>query len=398
MSSTPNVLQDPDFMAAPLAEKFQYLSHVDQDFAKASPSDQQAYVQHILGGPAPTPAPAQQQGQGFWANAIGGAKNVLRSLPWMAAGDPAAVAGQAISSAGQMASDDVSRQLEGRSGLHRAAAPLAQMLVPGLNPAAMKQATSQGDTAGVLGQAAVPAALAASPLAAEGVYRGTGAVREGIGGSMYTPEGTLRPGAKILGQAAGGGIGATIGHATGVPEGTLAGAYLGRGAGPWFLQKLFPEPGDAVAARETAAEAEATNETYEQRAQDVMRRGREQAAIDRQVAKQAGTQTPAIVSATDPVYSGSEGRAATWTNEDVMRLAAQGNRDAIAQATRRGLQLPPNARYVMGDQDYPRAVYNPRETTTFEPEGTPIRNKANPRAGQPAPGKRIVLPWMTVNQ
>lgn len=70
---------------------------------------------------------------------------------------------------------------------------------------------------------------------------------------------------------------------------------------------------------------------------------------------------------------GNEGRPATWTNERVMQLARQGNREAIVQATRRGMELPPNARYVMGDEDFTRGSYNPREVTTFTPEGTPIR-------------------------
>lgn len=84
----------------------------------------------------------------------------------------------------------------------------------------------------------------------------------------------------------------------------------------------------------------------------------------------------AMPSEGEPRMTGSEGRPATWTNEDVLRLAQQGNREAIQQLTRRGIELPPNARYIMGDQDYPRGVYNPRETTKFAPSGTPIRNKA----------------------
>lgn len=70
---------------------------------------------------------------------------------------------------------------------------------------------------------------------------------------------------------------------------------------------------------------------------------------------------------------GSEGRPATWRNQRVEELARKGNRQAIAQTALRGEELPPNARYVMGDPDFPRAVYNPRETTRFTPEGEPIR-------------------------
>jgi hypothetical protein len=185
-------------------------------------------------------------------------------------------------------------------------------------------------------------------------------------------------------------------------------------------------------------------EFYEQRATDLMRRGREQAALDRTAARNApkpappgpvGTSTapesvanlpqsalPGIAKgvtsstgpeaslnigtpkaaaavkqglgdisprASEPRFSGSEGRPATWTNETVTKLAGQGNRDAISQAIRRGLGLPENARYVAGDADYPRAVLNPRETTRFSPDGTPIRNTDNPLAQTPSSKARI---------
>ena len=86
--------------------------------------------------------------------------------------------------------------------------------------------------------------------------------------------------------------------------------------------------------------------------------------------------------------TGSEGRAATWTNEKVLQEAAQGNRAAIQQVSLRGLQPPPNMRYVMGDPDLERSVFNPREATTSETEGN-IRNMANPPK---SPRGRIVVP------
>jgi hypothetical protein len=92
----------------------------------------------------------------------------------------------------------------------------------------------------------------------------------------------------------------------------------------------------------------------------------------------------------EPRMTGNEGRAATWTNEAVQRLAQQGNREAIQQAVRRGMQLPPGARYVMGDPDFSRAVYNPRDVTQFTPEGQPIRNVENPI--EPASRGRIQVP------
>lgn len=77
-----------------------------------------------------------------------------------------------------------------------------------------------------------------------------------------------------------------------------------------------------------------------------------------------------------PRMTGSEGRAATWTNEMVLSEAAKGNREAIQQVTRRGLPMPSGARYVMGDADYPRSVYNPRETTRMG--DTPVKNVMAP--------------------
>jgi hypothetical protein len=89
---------------------------------------------------------------------------------------------------------------------------------------------------------------------------------------------------------------------------------------------------------------------------------------------------------------GSEGRPATWTNERVLQLARQGNRDAIAQVARRGLKLPENARYVAGDIDYPRAVQNPRDVTLFSPEGTPIRMGGKRSYLGLIPSKKMKLP------
>jgi hypothetical protein len=136
--------------------------------------------------------------------------------------------------------------------------------------------------------------------------------------------------------------------------------------------------------QETARQKElAANERLKtMQGNDLMRRGTEQEALD----KEAGT-IPRIVSPTEgePVRTGSEGRPATWRGERVEALAKKGIRPAITQQIVRGEELPENVRYVMGDPDFPRAVYNPREVTRFTPEGEPIRNKANPLTeGQPS--------------
>lgn len=91
----------------------------------------------------------------------------------------------------------------------------------------------------------------------------------------------------------------------------------------------------------------------------------------------------------EPARVGNEGSAARWTNEGAYELARQGNREALMTLERRGIQPPPNTRYVMGSPDFGRVTYNPREVTTFEPSGEPIRNMETPERGARA---RIITP------
>jgi hypothetical protein len=78
---------------------------------------------------------------------------------------------------------------------------------------------------------------------------------------------------------------------------------------------------------------------------------------------------------------GNEGSAARWTNERAQELAGKGNRQAIMTLGRRGIEAPPNTRYVMGDQDFDRVTYNPKEVTHFSPTGEPIREMEVPEKG-----------------
>ncbi len=180
-------------------------------------------------------------------------------------------------------------------------------------------------------------------------------------------------------------------------------------------EKALPDTPEEIARRTRAAEeAKAADINQAVKIQDVENRrvAREKAATERETARQErqkareqerqGKPVPirespnfdmeayrqGVAQRTTPAEEGipkiqqpeagpqeaaiSEGRPATWTNERVMELARQGNRDAIAQVGRRGLVLPENTRYVAGDVDFPRIVLNPREVTRFTPEGTPI--------------------------
>lgn len=155
---------------------------------------------------------------------------------------------------------------------------------------------------------------------------------------------------------------------------------------PTRMPKAEP-PVDVPTERPIGAPLPDAGEFYEHRGTDLMKREAQEKALGGQEPIGSKIVSPAVG---EPRFTGSEGRAATWTNQDVMRLAQQGNREAIQQAIRRGMELPPGARYVMGDPDFGRAVYNPREVTQFTPEGAPIRNAENPTVK--APRERIQIP------
>lgn len=89
--------------------------------------------------------------------------------------------------------------------------------------------------------------------------------------------------------------------------------------------------------------------------------------------------------------TGSEGRPATWPNAKVLELARHGNRDAITQIAERQLEMPENARYVMGDPDASRVIFNPREVTKFAPDSTAVRNVSNAVKERPSSGRRIQI-------
>jgi hypothetical protein len=85
--------------------------------------------------------------------------------------------------------------------------------------------------------------------------------------------------------------------------------------------------------------------------------------------------------AREPGRVGNEGSAARFTNQSAYDKAKQGSREAIMTLGRRGIEPPPNSRYIMGDVDTDRVVYNPREVTKFGPTGEPIRNMQAPEKG-----------------
>jgi hypothetical protein len=302
----------------------------------------------------------------------------------------------------------------------------------GMDPQAAEEKAAHGDTGGIVGQAAVPIAQTVGGELAKPVVRGVG---EGVTRAAQTvakaareaETNKLKPGvqtaAKIAGATAG-----LAGHAIGVPG---AGEIIGYFAGPHAAEALIPKiaekpvfPGAPLPSAEEfyarrGAEANAIRRMQPQPGIPPIRTSpfegatatapgatfatvapmeRPQVATGptstsgvppgTKVAPMSAPEVPRATTLAAPEAGAaatpvSEGRPATWTNERVLQLARQGNRDAIAQLGRRGMPLPPNARYIAGDIDFPRVVSNPRDVTLFTPEGTPIRQggAVGPAAG-----------------
>lgn len=152
------------------------------------------------------------------------------------------------------------------------------------------------------------------------------------------------------------------------------------------------------AANKAAAEATAKAESEARQPVPVTespywQQNRVKAAATAKAAKAAPVIATPSSEGGGPRFTGHEGRPATWTNERVMQLAKEGNREAIQQAVRRGMELPPNARYVAGDADFSSGAYNPRDVTTFGPDGTPIRQGGRVSAvAKPFSGAKGAMP------
>lgn len=161
------------------------------------------------------------------------------------------------------------------SGLTDEALSALPLVGPWINSVAVR--AENGDVSG----AGTDLASAAILQNAKPLLKGTGeaisGTREAIGGAIRDSEGDLKPHAKVAAQLAGGGVGGAVGSALG---GTEVGAIAGYKAGPSMMESLFPEPKSAVEAR---AQAEA----YQAKAEDLIRRGKEQDVLDRKAATAA---------------------------------------------------------------------------------------------------------------
>lgn len=231
------------------------------------------------------------------------------------------------------------------------------------------------------------------------------------GTGRFVKAGPLKPAVKLGSRIVGAGTGATAGNIGLGPYGAAGGAVAGWRLGPDVADLILPEhpnpvgPYSPLPKRMSIPEPELpgtgaplpdAGEFYENKAEDLMKRGKEQETLDRKAKADALREAKSKIviageNAPTPRNTGSEGRPATWTNEKVYELASKGNRDAITQIGERQLEMPPNARYIMGDIDVARAVSNPREIARFNPDGTPIRNVDNPTAQRPSSRARIQI-------
>jgi hypothetical protein len=297
----------------------------------------------------------------------------------------------------------------------------------------------RGETGEILGQAVVPAAAAIGGELARipAVRRTAGsvadvagapltAVRERVGGAIHDPvTGDLTKGAQTMSQATGAAIGGTagglLGSLAGHPGmyvGGATGVTAGGLAGPALVERAFPEPAARVAAREkflkdkiiTEAQEGAAKENRareiaqkrietqneaklreaeqarqkeladaerlkEQHAQSLMRRGKEQEAIESK--KNEGLVGRIIQPGAEP----SEGRPATWTDETTQMLARFGDPDAIAQIRNRLKGVDPlNPGRI--PLNYPTVETTPKSVTRFNESGQAIEEPVAPREGQ----------------
>lgn len=127
-------------------------------------------------------------------------------------------------------------------------------------------------------------------LARSGIGAGAGAVGEmlpeGLRGSvataLTTPEGKLSPFVNMASKVAGTGLGYLGGHLVGEP---IAGALIGREMAPEIVQSMIGE-------RPAETELGGQPMSYEEKAAALQARGRQQAALDRQAAREAAANAP----------------------------------------------------------------------------------------------------------
>lgn len=319
-----------------------------------------------------------------------------------------------------------------QEGLSGARSPVYNALATGAqavgvaDPASMEASAEHGDPAGVLthtaaqltpiaaGEAARIPAVRKAAVAVADTARAIPNIPDKVALALRTEEGAVHPAVTRTVGAIGGAGGAALGHYLGVPE---AGAIAGYGIGTAAADRLIPNlPHDIPTKTPIGATLPSAEEFYENKGVDLLKRGKEQASIDKATereqtaqekalakegkavpitqgpyynqhledlkaqaeAEQAAQESakpkivPAISTVGEPQIpkTGSEGTAARFTNETVKELAPWGDPDAIEQARQRGYGKLP--------LKYSSLTLNPKSVTRFGPSGEVIEELQRP--------------------
>ena len=153
---TPEELQkDKDFMAASPNDQTRYLMQTDPEFAKASSADQAAYLAHVTNQP-------MQEGEkeGFW----GGVKSAASKLNPFGESKP-----QPVEDINKVAMRNYGERSQKHGIPYAIGAGLAENL--GSDVSGSEEAAERGDPGAVVGHLVPGAAIAASPIALEGLGR-----------------------------------------------------------------------------------------------------------------------------------------------------------------------------------------------------------------------------------
>ena len=399
--------QDPAFLNAPPEQQHGYLAATNPAYAQAPPEVQKAYIDHVNGGThgertaALTP-PIAGVTHATPQKGVSGGEDKNKAGISIGQKEPLGVA------IGMREAEEPSEEAIGR----------ATGAIGTFAPAMVYPLTTAG---GLIG------GTIGAPLVSSGARRTVGA----LGGSERAQDIAGRIGGYA--GAIGGGLlgGGAAGSFEGLPEeSTIAGIKFRT---PSFLRKspfepsegysnpLGPEKGEFEAQQEAQLIKEGklakiparlpkkpptpediANRSLEvgkaksqlvhgrpfeqlneqEQSEALMRRGREQGQIDKAQQTEIERETST---------RGNEGTPARWTNERVYELARQGNKDAVMELRQRGLEPPPNTRYVSGDVNFEKTRTGPLARTTLETEPTTIT------PGSKVRGVRVGQPRETVH-
>lgn len=267
------------------------------------------------------------EGQGFWAHVGKSLRSMVpEDIPSFTdvlkqAGVESLGPGYKALQALHGAATEYAAARERGHGIPYSAAAGASTAV-GVSPERMEQAAETGDTAGVLGEAAVPTALAIAPEGARlaGKVGLPSAVRSVVADAKPELAARLNKTHSLTGQAA---------------------AYL--------ADKILPDSPEGLAQKQLNADAAAMRQRNLQArvaeskaAEAAGQTVAEYRAAQKAAAKAAAKpEKSAVVTPANPVES--EGRPATWTNASISDLSRRGGPlafDAAKQAQLRQLDVP----------------------------------------------------------